>query len=146
MRLEGISTMEQANAFLPQFLKKHNKRFKKEAASPEDAHRAMRKKDDLGRIFARKDQRKLSKDLTFQHHGILYLIETKTPNRMKHASIDVLWKDNQPIEVEYGGKKLKYKIWQEKVYEQPPVLDAKEIGEALAKRRQPKPSKYHPWR
>jgi len=146
MRLEGISTIEQGNAFLPRFFKKHNKRFRKEAASPENAHRAMRKKDDLERIFARKDQRKLSKDLTFQHHGILYLIETKTPNRMRHASVDVLWKDNQPIEVEYSGKKLKYKIWQEKAYEQPPVLDAKEIGAALAKRRQPKPSKYHPWR
>jgi hypothetical protein len=146
MRLEGISTIEQGNAFLPRFFKKHNKRFKKEAASPEDAHRVMRKKDDLGRIFARRDQRKLSKDLTFQHHGILYLIETKTPNRMRHASVDVLWKDNQPIEVEYNGKKLKYKIWQEKVYEQPSVLDAKEIGVALARRRPPRPSKHHPWR
>ena len=146
MRLEGISTIEQGNAFLPRFLKKHNERFKKEAANPEDAHRAMRKKDDLGRIFARKDQRKLSKDLTFQHRGILYLIETKTPNRMRHASINVLWKDTQPIEVEYDGKKLKYKIWQEKVYEQPLVLDAKEIGTSLVRRRQPKPSKYHPWR
>jgi hypothetical protein len=146
MRLEGISTIEQGNAFLPRFFIKHNKRFKKEAASPEDAHRVMRKKDDLGRIFARRDQRKLSKDLTFQHHGILYLIETKTPNRMRHASVDVLWKDNQPIEVEYNGKKLKYKIWQEKVYEQPSVLDAKEIGVALARRRPPRPSKHHPWR
>ena len=146
MRLEGISTIEQGNAFLPRFFIKHNKRFKKEAASQEDAHRVMRKKDDLGRIFARRDQRKLSKDLTFQHHGILYLIETKTPNRMRHASVDVLWKDNQPIEVEYNGKKLKYKIWQEKVYEQPSVLDAKEIGVALARRRPPRPSKHHPWR
>ena len=146
MRLEGISTIEQGNAFLPGFFKKHNKRFRKAAANPEDAHRAMRKEDDLGRIFSRKDKRKLSKDLTFQHHGILYLIETKTPNRMRHAFIDVLWKDTQPIEVEYGGKKLKYKIWEETMYEQPPVLDAKEIGAALANRRSMKPSKHHPWR
>lgn len=146
MRLEGISTMEQGNAFLPKFLEGYNKRFRKTAANPEDAHRAMRKEDDLERLFARKDKRKLSKDLTFQHHGILYLIESKTPNRMRHAFIDVLWKDNRPIKVEYAGKQLKYKIWNETVYEQPPVLDVKEIGVALAIRRPMKPSKYHPWR
>ena len=146
MRLEGISTIEQGNAFLPKFFRRYNKRFRKAAANPEDAHRAMRKEDDLERLFARKDTRKLSKDLTFQHHGILYLIESKTPNRMRHAFINVLWKDNQPIEVEYDGKQLKYRIWKETVYEQPPVLDAKEIGAALAIRRPMKPSRHHPWR
>ena len=146
MRLEGISTIEQGNAFLPKFFRGYNERFRKTAANPEDAHREMRKEDDLERLFARKDTRKLSKDLTFQHHGILYLIESKTPNRMRHAFIDVLWKDNQPIKVEYGGKPLKYKVWKETVYEQPPVLNAKEIGAVLAIQRPMKPSKYHPWR
>jgi winged helix-turn helix protein len=146
MRLEGINTIEEANLFLPQFLKKHNKRFRKIAANPEDAHRAMRKGDDLERIFARKDKRKLSKDLTFQHHGVLYLIETKTPNRLRHASVDVLWGDDRPVEVEYDGKKLKYKIWEEKIYEQPLVLDAKEIEVAWLNRKQAKSSKHHPWR
>jgi len=138
--------MEEGNVFLPQFLKKHNKRFRKAAANPEDAHRAMRKEDNLERIFARKDKRKLSKDLTFQHHGILYLIETKTPNRLRHAFVDVLWRGNQPIEVEYDGKKLKYKIWEEAVYEQPEVQDAKEIGAAWVNRKQTKPSRRYSWR
>lgn len=146
MRLEGINTIEEANAFLPQFLEKHNRRFKKTAANPEDAHRAMRKQDDLERIFARREKRKLSKDLTFQHRGILYLIETKTPNRMRHTFVDIMWKDNEPIKVEYDGRKLKYKIWEEKMYEQPLVLDAKEIGGVWANRKQAKPSKHHPWR
>ena len=146
MRLEGISTIEQGNAFLSKFFKKYNKRFRKAAANPENAHRTMRKEDDLERLFARKDTRKLSKDLTFQHHGIVYLIESKTPNRMRHACVDVLWKDDQPIVVEYGGKQLKYKIWKETVYEQPAVLGTKEIGAVLATRKLTKPSKHHPWR
>jgi len=146
MRLEGINTIEQANAFLPGFLEKHNKRFRKEPTNPENAHRAMRQKDDLERIFARKDNRKLSKDLTFQHHGILYLIETKTPNRLRYASVDVLWMDNQPIKVEYNGKQLKYKVFEERVYEQPRVLDSKEIGVAWVCKKPRKPAKYHPWR
>jgi transposase InsO family protein len=146
IRLEGISTIEQANAFLPRFLEKHNKRFRKEAVNLEDAHRAMRQKDDLERIFARKDKRKLSKDLTFQHHGILYLIETKTPNRLRYASVDVLWKDDQPITVEYEGKNLKYKVYEERIYEQPRVLDSKEIGVAWVSKKPMKPSRHHPWR
>jgi len=146
MRLERISTIKQANAFLPRFLEKHNKRFKKEPVNPEDAHRAMRQKDDLERIFARRDTRKLSKDLTFQHHGILYLIETKTPNRLRHASVDVLWMNEQPIKVEYDGKILKYKVFEERIYEQPRVLDSKEIGAAWISKRPRKPSRNHPWR
>jgi hypothetical protein len=146
MRLEGISTIEQANAFLPEFLEKHNKRFRKEPTNPKNAHRAMRQKDDLERIFARKDKRKLSKDLTFQHHGILYLIETKTPNRLRYASVDVLWMDNQPIQVECNGKRLKYKVFEERVYEQPPVLDSKEIGAGWINKKPRKPARYHPWK
>ena len=146
MRLEGINTIEEGNDFFPQFLKKHNSRFRKTAANPEDAHRAMRKGDDLERIFARKDKRKLSKDLTFQHHGILYLIETTTPNRLRYASVNVLSKSRRPIEVEYEGKKLKYTIWEEKIYQQPPVVDVKEIGIGWANRKQTKPSRRHCWR
>ena len=142
MRLERINTFQEGNTFLPKFLKKHNKQFRVEAASSENAHRPMRKQDDLQRIFAHKDQRKLSKDLAFQHHGILYLIETKTPNRLQRATIDVLWKENQPIEVEYQGQKLKYNRWEEKVYETPIVMGIKEIGFAKMNRKQP--SRYHP--
>jgi hypothetical protein len=146
MRLEGISTIEQANAFLPEFLKKHNKRFRKEPADRKDAHRAMRQKDDLERVFARRATRKLSKDLTFQYQGTLYLIETKTPNRLRYASVDVLWMDKQPIKVECNGKKLQYKMFEERVYEQPPVLDSKEIGVAWVSKKLRKPARYHPWR
>jgi Winged helix-turn helix len=146
MRLEGISTIEEANSFLPGFFEKHNKRFRKEPTNPENAHRAMRQKDDLERIFARKDKRKLSKDLTFQHHGTLYLIETKTPNRLRYASVDVLWMDNQPIKVECNGKQLKYKVFEERAYEQPSVLDFKEIGVAWVSKKLRKPARYHPWR
>lgn len=142
MRLRGINTIEEANNYLPRFLEEINHRFGKEPASPEDAHRALRPQDNLKRLFARKDQRKLSKDLTFQHHGTLYLIETKTPNRMRHA--EVLWKEGEPIEVEYQGTKLNYKKWDEKIYEQPPIVDSKSI--TWANRRNIKPGRRHPWR
>jgi hypothetical protein len=147
MRLRGISSLEEANAFLPQFLEELNDRFGKEAMDPQDAHRPMRVQDDLKRIFARKDQRKLSKDLTFQHQGIVYLIQTKTPNRMRHASVNVFWRKGEPIEVEYNGLRLEYKKWSEATYERPRILDSKEIGALGWIAKKPiKPKSNHPWR
>jgi len=147
MRLQGISSIEEANKFLPQFLEELNKKFGKEAANPEDAHRPLRAQDDLKRIFSRKDQRKLSKNLTFQFKGILYLIQTKTPNRLRHATVDILWTDEEAIEVYYNEKKLEYKKWSETIYHQPLILDCKEI--ALSNWITPKrikPGRHHPWR
>ncbi len=144
MRLRKISRMEEVNAFLPEFLEEMNRRFGKEPASPEDAHRPLRAEDDFKKIFARRDRRKLSKDLTFQHHGTLYLIETKSPNRMRHGYVDVIWREGETIEVEYQGIKLNYKRWSEKAYEQPPILNSKEI--AWTNKRSIKPGRDHPWR
>jgi len=43
-------------------------------------------------------------------------------DRLRNTFVDVLLKVNQPIEVEYNEEKLKYKVWEETVYEQPPNL------------------------
>ena len=99
MRLQGINSIKEGNAFLPQFLEEFNQRFGHEPTSKEDAPRPLRKRGDLEQMFFRKDVRKLSKDLTFQHKGILYLIETKTPNCLKRAAISVFWKEGTAIQV-----------------------------------------------
>lgn len=146
MRLRGINTMEEGNSFLPEFLEIINEKFGKEAASAEDAHREMRVRDNLERIFARKETRKISKNLTFQYKGTLYMVETKTPHRLRYATVDVL-SIEEDIKVEYKGKPLEYKKWSETIYEQPRVLDSKELeGISWASKRYPKPRRNHPWR
>lgn len=147
MRLLGISTIEKGNAFLPTFLSDLNKRFGKEAANSEDAHRPLRTQDDLKKIFSWKDTRVLSKDLTFQHHGVLYMVETKSPNRLRHATIEVRWRQNEPIEIEYNGVKLKYRKWAETDYEQPAIRTSKEMETSgWVNRKTTKPGRHHPWR
>lgn len=147
MRLQGISTIEEANLFLPKFLEELNKRFGKEAYSSEDAHRALRTQDNLDEIFMRKDTRKLSKDLTFQYKGTLYQIETRSPNRLRYATVEVSCKDDIATEVRHDGRLLQYKKWEEKLYERPTVLDAKTIGTASwMSKKTTKPSMHHPWR
>jgi hypothetical protein len=147
MRLRGISTLEEANAFLPDFLVGINRRFGKTAASQEDAHRPLRGQDNLKRMFARRVTRKLSKDLTFQHRGTLYLVQTTSPNRLRHATVEVRWTKDDPITVEYKGVVLAYKKWSETGYEQPVVMNCKEIELAQWTQRRPnKPGRYHPWK
>ena len=147
MRLRGINTAEEGNAFLPEFLEAINLRFGKEAVNPENAHRELRVQDNLERIFLQRTTRKLSKELTFQHQGTLYLVQSKAPNRLRHATVEVLWQEGHAIEVEYKGSKLEYKKWLEVVYEQPKIIDCKEL--ALSKDvsiTRKKPGKHHPWR
>lgn len=147
MRLRGINNLERANEYLPEFLEELNHRFGREASNEENAHRAMRKQDDLKRIFARTDTRKLSKELTFQYEGILYMIETKTPNRLKHATVEVIIKKGEAIEIEYEGKKLKYTKWSERPYEGTKILGAKEIElKSWADKTPKKTGLHHPWK
>ena len=63
MRLRGINTMEEGNRFLSEFLEIINEKFGKEAASTEDAHRKMRMRDNLERIFARKETQESSQKI-----------------------------------------------------------------------------------
>lgn len=148
MRLEGICSIEEANKFLPKFLKSYNDRFRKEPANLEDAHRKMRKSDDLERIFAKEESRSLSKDLTFQLHHVLYMIETKTPNRLRYARVQVLHKNGHVIEITHEKKILKYKRWEEKVDMRSEVLDAKQLEtrSVIGSKKHRKPGKHHPWR
>jgi hypothetical protein len=146
MRMAGIKNIDEGNAFLPQYIEMHNQKFGKEPACQEDAHRPLRTEDQLDRIFARHETRKLSKDLTFQYKTILYQLKTETPNRLRYANVDIFWTHGKPIAVEYKGVILEYTTWHDTVYEQPKVLDAKEL-EALWKPREiRKPAMNHPWR
>ncbi len=53
LRLAKISTIESANAWLPQYLDKHNARFEHPAAAATDAHRTVQgDAQDLRRVCA----------------------------------------------------------------------------------------------
>ncbi len=79
MRLRGISTVDEANQYLPKYIEEHNEKFGKEPRSEEDAHRPMREQDDLERIFARRSTRKISKDLSFHYEWNILSNTTKLP-------------------------------------------------------------------
>ncbi len=69
LRLAGITTIEDANAFLPGFLDRHNARFAVPAADPESAWRPW--PDDLGSdaVFCFHYRRRVSRDSTVSWPG-----------------------------------------------------------------------------
>ena len=78
LRLMGISSIDAANAVLPQFVAAWNEKFAVEPREDADAHRAW---DDtpegLDDRLARRDERTLSKALTFRFDGTVYCVKTR---------------------------------------------------------------------
>jgi hypothetical protein len=145
MRLLGIGTIEEANRFLPIFIEQYNNKFGKEPRDAEDAHRPMKEKDNLERIFAYRLTRKLSKSLSFQYEGIIYQMEPKLPNRFRNTHVTIFVRPGKPLIVESGGKEYPYTVFDEILYTKPKVMDNKEL-EAWMKQVKTKPKKHHPWR
>jgi len=142
MRLGNISSMEEGNLFLKEYLQKHNEKFSKDPLCPEDAHRPL--KEDLTEIFAHKEQRKLSKDLIFQYGGDLYQINPQIASfGMKHAIVTVVNKKGS-MKVLYKGNNLSYKKYCQ-AETQAQVVDRKSIDSWLNKTER-KVSRKHPWR
>ncbi len=154
MRLAGISGIEAGNAFLAGYMKKHNARFAKQAASDADAHRSvLHSVEELDIIFSIHTNRKLSKNLTTQYHNTLYQIKIKNIGyAMRGANVTVCEDFNGNVTILYKGRSLNYETFKrgEKL---PSIEDDKTINNAVGKaiekqktRTSYKPSINHPWR
>lgn len=149
MRLLNISSIEEANAFLPSFIEDYNRRFAKAPKDPSDAHRSLSKEINLNRIFVIKENRHLSKNLIFQYKNKLYQIKTQNPTyALRRAIVTILENKQGEIVVEYKGKSLAYTVYEERPY-QAEVVDAKQINVVVnnfQSAKKYKPPRNHPWK
>ncbi len=77
MRLENITGIEEANAWLEAFIQDFNRRFAKAPQYPKNLYRPVSEsQSEHDDIFAWQELRTLSKSLTFQYGKMLYLVET----------------------------------------------------------------------
>lgn len=134
MRLQGINTIEEANAWLPYFIDDFNRRFAKPAKFPKNMHRKVRETpQELDDMFSWQEIRKLSKSLTFQYDKVVYLIEDNEENaRLVHENVKVLDYPNGEVAIQYGHRKLNFKTFDklDKVM-QAQVVDNKRLGQVL---------------
>jgi len=154
MRLAGVSGIEAGNAFLATYMKNHNDKFARQAASETDAHRpVLHNENELNFGFSIHTNRKLSKNLTTQYHNTLYQIKTKGIGyAMRGANVTVCEDFKGNVSILYKGRALNYETF--KRGEKPPAIeDDKTINNAVDKaiekqkaRSSYKPSINHPWR
>ena len=147
MRLRGISTMTDGNAYLPEFMLDFNQRFAVEARSSVNAHRPLTAKDELARILTWQETRTLSKNLTLQFEKVVYQIQTDRPSyALRNAQVTVCVNAQDEITILYHGKALPYSIYKQQA-KQAEIVSSKQLDLALhAKRLPPKPAPDHPWR
>ena len=146
MRLAKISEIETANAWLPEYIKKHNHQFAVEAVSPIDAHRkAIPGPVELDHIFSVQVERKLSKNLEISYKNVIYQIQTKSPGySMRGASLTVCESPTQVILL-YKNKPQPYKTFN-KNNRPKEVVASKDINAHVDKRTIGRKQKQnHPW-
>jgi hypothetical protein len=81
MRLAGIASLEAANAFLPGFIAGYNERFGKEPIDARDAHRPVPFDIFLDDVFAWREERTVTHNLTLQYDKIVFLLEPNEVTR-----------------------------------------------------------------
>jgi transposase len=80
MRLRNINSMQAAQDFLPSFILIWNNRFAVPPSEPVAAHRPWTQTEDaLDLLLARREERVLSKALTFSYGGTKYCVSTNGP-------------------------------------------------------------------
>jgi len=145
MRLLGIRSREDGNAYLPEFMADFNQRFADDPRSGVDAHRPLTTKDDLTRILTWQLTRTISKNLTVQFENVVYQIQTERPTyTMRNAVVTVCADAKQNITLLYKGKSLPYTIFHKQAKQSEVVL-AKDLNTVIE--TVPfKPAPDHPWR
>jgi len=151
MRLNGINNLEEANAFLPEFMVDFNRRFEKPAKNKEDAHRqVLHTPREIDLILSKQSKRKISNELEISYEKTIYQIQGKR-HRLKQKEITVCDLFGQEIVLLYKGKEIACKRFNENnpspTLEDEKTLN-KRVDQAIEKQRKTayKPAADHPWR
>mgnify|MGYP001022541737 CR=1 FL=1 len=140
--IAGMTSMEEANAFLAAFIKKYNEKFAVEPKEPQAAYRKLEDDINLNYILCIKENRQVDNGSTFSYGGVYYRVihNGKMMPIIPKAKITVLKSTLFGLKVQYSGS-----IYDVEVLESLPLKDV-----APKRPRQPRkpmaPAENHPWR
>ena len=137
LRLEKISSIEAANAFLGQYLFEYSKRFSSAPAKEADLHRPIAKNTNLDRILCIKTERTLRNDFTVAHEKKLYQIL----DNIRAKTVMIEERTDGSMVIRYKDDILRFKEIIEK-----PVKAVKNPYRFVVKRVYTPPAADHPWR
>ena len=134
LRLQGISTIEVANAYAPSFIAIYNERFGKEPLSDHDVHRPVRDDEDLSRIFSWQENRKISKELAVHYRGNQYLIDPSSKTMGLRGRMCRVYADSDGrVEIRHGSRSLPFQAFNRlRRVTQADVVSNKRLGAVLA--------------
>ena len=142
MRLARISTKDQANRFLDEFLPRYNERFSKVAKKEKDLHRPLPQGLDLREIFCIKATRTITNDYIVKWGGRKLRIE-RPSIAMRRQEAQVMEHFDGEIQIKFNRRYLPYCE----------VFDPKPAKPTRTKKSAPpkKKGKYipppdHPWK
>jgi hypothetical protein len=144
LRLQGISDIDRANAYLPEFREDFNRRFAVAPRSHHDAHRPLLKSENLDLILTHQKTGTLSKNLTVQSNKVIYQIQSNRPDyALRHAQVTVCENAKGEVTILYKDKPLAYTIYHQSP-RQAEVVDSKTLDRHPKLPKPPAPN--HPWR
>ena len=135
LRYKKINSMDEANAYLPEFIEQYNQKFGKEPLSGSNVHTPLRINEirKLDQIFCWQETRVLAKDLTLIYERTKFIVEDSIENRkLRGKDIKVYdYKDGR-IVLEYKERVLKYRTF-EKIASSPQgrVVNSKRLDYVL---------------
>jgi len=147
MRLRGICSLEQGNAYLPEFIQDFNQRFCVPPRSTHDAHRPLLPLENLAYILAWQESRAVSKNLTVQFKKVVYQIKTERPSyALRNAQVTVCEDAAGQVVILYKSKPLEFTIFHKQEH-QAAIVDTKDIDRVMDTQRfAHTPAPNHPWR
>lgn len=130
MRLKGISTIKEANDYLPEYMELFNRKFAVVPKSPVNMHRPLLPIQNSDEILCLKYTRILSRQLSISYGNKIYQIQTERPAyAMRHAPVTVQEDLSGNVRIVYKGQSLVYTI----LKEQPKadIVDSKSLNIAV---------------
>lgn len=136
MRLRGIKSKDEANAFLGEYLPKYNERFRVYPANKSDVHVKLPEYFNLDKYLCIKTERTVKNDNTIAHNGRLYQIQ----DNPKTKKVIVQERIDGSMHIKSNAEGLKYR----EITERPVRATA---VQKIPRPRSPYiPPKDHPWR
>lgn len=145
LRLAGISTLEEANAFLPSFIARFNERFAVEPADPQPAYKPCPPQDDLRRVLCLKHERKATKGSTISYNGQMHQLVDRRGNVVllrPHSTVTVLTHLDGTTSALYEDKPFSLQVFSLSGPSSPSQIRP----QPKIHRAPHRPAQDHPWR
>ena len=146
LRLQEISSIDEANAWSDNFIEDYNRRFEREPRQALNLHREISRDEDLSLILAWRDERKLTTKLTFQNKDWLFVLkDCKDARALIGHRISIHTSPSGTVQILGGGQQLAHVLQPLARKIQGPIeVDSKSLHRTLDQMRLPRKRGYKP--